>query len=68
MTPSCATAPRSGATDGGSTNAYASGQSQPRKRRSEQDAGNDFADDRRLADAAEHEADKLAERNDQRKS
>ena len=66
MTPSCATTPRNGATLGGRTNAYASRRDPAEERRPEQDAGDDLADDRRLAEPPEQPAEQPADDDDRR--
>ena len=62
MTPSCASMPRNGATGGGSRNAGAAGAMRAEQRRAEQDARDDLADHRRLADAAGRAARRRARR------
>ena len=64
MTPSCATMPRNGHDRGGRMKVVGVGRDRPEQRRTEQDAGDDFADHRRLADGGEQPAEQSADDDD----
>ena len=64
MAPSWAIVPSCGAASAGMTKFIASGERRPSRGRPERDAGDDFADHRRLSDVAKYQAEDSAEGDD----